>query len=242
MVPSVAAPGSSGRRRPVWLPALAAIFFAALTFWLGQWQLGRAEEKRARQAAFDVAARLPAVPLDSVPEVFAPYLRVKVEGVFDTAHQVYIDNRVHQGRAGYHVVVPLVHAGGAVLVNRGWLAAMPDRADFPHAVPPTGRVKLEGLLVPARSRYVELSAASVDGPVWQNLDLERYRAGYRADLPDRLLLQTTPSDDGLVRDWSLPGPGAERHISYAIQWFSLTGLIGVLYAYFGIWKRIHAAR
>ncbi len=242
MTPSVAAPNSAGRRRPAWLPALAAVCFAVLTFWLGQWQLGRAEEKRARQAAFDAAALLPAVPLAEVPESFAPYTRVRVEGMFDDAHQVYIDNRVHQGRAGYHVVAPLVHAGGAVLVNRGWLPALPDRADFPHAPPPAGRVALEGMLVPARSRYVELSAASVDGPVWQNLDLERYRAGYRADLPDRLLLQTTPAADGLIRDWPLPGLGADRHISYAIQWFSLTGLIGVLYVYFGIWRRFHAAR
>jgi surfeit locus 1 family protein len=240
MIPSVAAAGRK-RRRPAWLPVAAALFFAVLTFWLGQWQLQRAEEKRARQAAFDAAARLPPVALAQVPDAFESYVRVRMEGVFDAAHQVFIDNRVHQGRAGYHVVTPLIHAGGVALVNRGWLPLAADRADLPRAAPPAGRVVLEGRLVPARSRYVELAPAGEVGPVWQNLDLERYRQTYRSDLPDRLVLQTSPAFDGLARDWPLPGLGAERHVSYAIQWFSLTGLIVLRYGYFGIWRRFHGA-
>lgn len=241
MIPSVAASGRK-RRRPAWLPALAAVFFAALTFWLGQWQLERAAEKRVRQAAFDAAAQVPPVALSMVPEFFEAYTRVRVEGVFDSAHQVFIDNRVHQGRAGYHVITPLIHAGGVVLVNRGWLPVPPDRAEVPRAPPPAGRIVMEGMLLSARSRYVELSSASAAGPVWQNLDLDRYRQTYRADLPDRLVLQTSLAADGLIRDWPLPGLGADRHMSYAAQWFSLTGLIIVLYAYFGLWRRFHVAR
>jgi surfeit locus 1 family protein len=238
MIPSVAAAGRE-RRRPAWLPVAAALFFAVLTFWLGQWQLQRAEEKRARQATFAAAARLPPVALAEVPDAFEPYVRVRVEGVFDAVHQVFIDNRVYQGRAGYHVVTPLIHAGGVVLVNRGWLPLAADRADVPRAASPVGRVALEGMLVPARSRYVELAPPAVAGPVWQNLDLDRFRQAYRSDLPDRLVLQTSPAADGLARDWPLPGLGAERHVSYAIQWFSL---IVVLYAYFGIWRRFHGSR
>ncbi|MBP9916352.1 MAG: SURF1 family protein [Thiobacillaceae bacterium] len=236
-------PAAAGRkhRRPAWLPVLAALVFAVLTFWLGQWQLQRAEEKRARQAAFDVTARIPPVPLARLPEAFEPYTRVGVEGEFDAAHQIFIDNRVHRGRAGYHVITPLVHAGGVVLVNRGWLPVAPDRARVPLAAPPAGRVVLEGRILAARGRYVEL-AAGEDGPVWQNLDLDRFRHAYRRDLPDRLLLQTSPAADGLVRDWPMPGLGVDRHIGYAVQWFSLTGLILVLYGYFGLWRRFHGAR
>ena len=40
----------------------------------------------------------------------------------------------------------------------------------------------------------------------------------------------------------MPGLGVDRHIGYAVQWFSLTGLILVLYGYFGLWRRFHGAR
>lgn len=234
------------RRRPAWLPALAALFFAGLTFWLGLWQLGRAEEKRAKQAAFDAAATLPAVELAALPVSAAPFSRVRVSGQFAAAYQIYLDNRLLQGRAGYHVIVPLAYSGGVVLVNRGWLVAASDRAIRPVAPLPSAPVTLEGLLVPAQSRYVELSERGVAGPVWQNLSLARYRdwyqAKHRGELPDRMLLQTSPAADGLVRDWPRPDAGVERHLGYAVQWFALTAAIFALYAYYGLWRRFHAPR
>ena len=240
---SVAPPRSGWvRRRPAWLPALAALFFAGLTCWLGQWQLGRAEEKRAKQAAFDAAAGLPALDIAALPTSPAPFMRIRVTGRFDAAYQIYLDNRMHQGRAGYHVIVPLAYRGGVVLVNRGWMPTGSDRGVRPQARWPSAPVTLEGLLVPAQSRYVELSEQGVAGPVWQNLSLARYRDWYRGDLPDRMLLQTSPAEDGLVRDWPRPGAGVEKHLSYAVQWFSLTAAIVVLYAYYGLWRRFHAAR
>ena len=238
------APPPSGRvrRRPAWLPVVAALFFAGLTFWLGQWQLGRAEEKRAKQAAFDVAATLPVVELAALPVSAAPFSRVRVSGQFAAAYQIYLDNRLLQGRAGYHVIVPLAYPGGVVLVNRGWLAAASDRAVRPDAPLTSAPVTLEGLLVPAQSRYLELSERGVAGPVWQNLSLARFRQWYHGELPDWMLLQTSPAADGLVRDWPRPDAGVERHLGYAVQWFALTAAIFVLYAYYGLWRRFHAPR
>lgn len=242
---SVAPPRiARARRRPAWLPALAALFFAGLTFWLGQWQLGRAEEKRAKQAAFDVAAALPAVDIAALPVQAAPFSRVRVSGHFDPAYQIYLDNRLRQGQPGYHVIVPLAYPGGVVLVNRGWLAAAKDRAIRPDAPLTSAPVTLEGLLVPAQSRYLELSDKGATGPVWQNLSLARYREWYhakqRGDLPDRMLLQTSPAGDGLARDWPRPDMGIERHLGYAVQWFAMTAAICALYAYYGLWRRFRA--
>jgi len=230
------------RRRPAWLPALAALFFAGLTFWLGQWQLGRAEEKRAGQAALAAAAALPALDIGTLPASPALFSRTSVTGRFDAAYRIYLDNRIYQGRPGYHVIVPLAYRGGVVLVNRGWMPAGSDRGVRPEAPLPASPVVLEGLLVPAQSRYVELSGQGVAGPVWQNLSLARYRDWYRGDLPDRMLLQTSPAGDGLVRDWPRPDAGVEKHLGYAVQWFSLTAAIVVLYAYYGLWRRFHASR
>lgn len=237
------ASGTGKRRRPAWLPAVAALFFALLTAWLGQWQLGRAEEKRARQAALDAVGRLPVVDLNAAGPGWPAllYRRVRLTGRFDAAHQIYLDNRMHQGRPGYHVLAPLDFAGGLVLVNRGWLPTAADRAATPLAPPPAVLVTLEGVLVPARERYLELAADPEPGPVWQNLDLDRYRAWLGAQPPAVLLLQTSPAGDGLLRDWPRPDVGVARHLGYAVQWFAMTAAILGLYAYYGIWRGRRAA-
>lgn len=227
------------RRRPAWLPTLAALFFALLTAWLGNWQLDRAQQKRELQARYDALDRLPAVALTSAsanwPDLL--YRRVHVEGRFDAMRQIYLDNRIHQDRAGYEVLVPVDLGDGRLLVNRGWMPAAADRTIAPRAETPPGRQAVEGLLVPARSRFFELSAASIQGPVWENLDIDRYRAQFHVNVPDVVLLQTSPANDALVRDWTPPGLGIERHLGYAAQWFSLTAAIVVLYAYFGLWRK-----
>lgn len=214
-----------------------------LTAWLGQWQLDRAEQKRARQAGWDAAARLPVVDLARAGGDWTAlyYRRVRVTGAFAPARQIYLDNRMRAGRAGYHVISPLAFGSHAVLVNRGWLAAGADRGVEPRNPPPAGQRTVQGVLVPASGRYLELAANQPQGPVWQNLDLARYRAWSGLNPPDALILQTSDDGDGLVRDWPRPDAGVERHLGYAVQWFALTAAIVALYLYYGIWRPRHVA-
>lgn len=226
--------------RPVWLPTLAALCCAVLTAMLGQWQWHKAELKTALRAGYDRSASLPALAWGEVAALgeAALYRRVRLTGEFAAGYQILLDNRVLHGQAGYHVVVPMRLAGGAaVLVNRGW-QAVGDRSRLPVVGTPAGRQTVEGLLVHARSRYLELAAGAESGPVWQNLDLDRFRTWFGGDLSDWLLLQTPPaSADGLVRDWPAPDIGVARHRSYAVQWFSMSGLSVGLWLYFVVLKR-----
>lgn len=226
--------------RPVWLPTLAAVLVAGLTAMLGQWQWHKAEAKEAARTGYEHAAALPALAWSDAAGLgeAAMYRRVRLAGEFMPGHQVLLDNRVQAGRAGYHVVLPIrLEQGGAVLVNRGWLAAGGDRSHPPAAAVPPGRQAIEGILVHARSRYLELAPRGGTGAVWQNLDLERYRAWTGMDLPDWLLLQTAPADAGLTRDWPGPDTGAARHRAYAVQWFSLCALTVGLWGWFAVWRR-----
>ena len=230
--------------RPVWLPTLAAVVFAALTATLGQWQWGKAEMKAARQASYDEGGRLPVLSwreAEGLGEA-AFYRRVQLSGRFDVEYQVLLDNRVQAGRAGYHVIIPLrLEQGGVVLVNRGWREAGADRSQLPKVSAPGGPQVVEGMLVHAQGRYLELAKGMDAGPVWQNLDMDRYRTwfGERSgtELPDLLVLQTSLARDGLVRDWPKPDLGIPRHRSYAVQWFSLCALIVGLWGYFVVVKR-----
>ena len=218
---------------PTLWPTLAALFFFVLTFWLGNWQSGRAEEKRVMQARVDAAMREPPVHVGAAAVDRASVLdrRIEVTGRFDDAHTILLDNRVHQGRAGYHVLTPLRIEGGtrALLVNRGWMPAGPDRSHLPHPPVAAGTVHLEGRAVEPHSRYVELGDASPQGRLWQNLDFERYAAQLGQPLQPVLLLQTSPQPDGLIRDWPRPDTGVATHVGYAFQWYSLATTLVVLW-------------
>jgi surfeit locus 1 family protein len=229
----------AARVRPAWLPTLAALTFVVLTAYLGQWQWGKAELKTLRQARYADGERQAALGWQQAQALgeAALYRRVHLRGRFATGYQVLLDNRIHAGKAGYHVVTPLrLDAGRAVLVNRGWYQVAADRS-VPKVPTPAGSVEVEGILVHAQGRYLELSGEADAGPLWQNLDLARYRAWYGSELPDWLVLQTSAATDGLLRDWPKPDLGIARNRSYAVQWFAMCAVIVGLWVYFVLWKR-----
>ncbi len=113
----------------VGLLALAALFAA-----LGTWQLRRAEASRATLAQFasgvagEALAALPSELDDAVR-----FRRVEAEGEYVVTPQFLLDNMLHDGAAGYHVLTALRVAGRRerVLVNRGWVPAGGDRRVLP---------------------------------------------------------------------------------------------------------------
>jgi surfeit locus 1 family protein len=228
---------------PTLWPTLAALFFFVLTLWLGNWQTGRAEEKRAMQVRVNTAMREPPVHVGAEALDRASVLdrRIEVTGQFDDAHTILLDNRVHQGLAGYYVLTPLRIEGGAraLLVNRGWVAAGADRSRLPHPPVAVDTVHLEGRAGDPHSRYVELGDATPLGRLWQNLDFERYATQYGLPLQPVLLLQTSPLPDGLIRDWPRPDTGVSTHVGYAFQWYSLASTLAVLWLVLNI-RRVHA--
>lgn len=218
---------------PSFWPSVAALFFLVLTLWLGNWQLERANSKRALQAHYDAALEEPPIHIGStlLARDSVLYRRVEVVGEFDDAHSILLDNRVNHGVAGYHVLTPFKIQGGqlAILVNRGWVATGQNRDNLPETPSPQGIIKLEGVASDPHSRYVELIHGASEGRVWQNLDFDRFSAGYGYGLQPVFLLQTSLAEDGLVRNWPRPDMGVSMHVSYAFQWYSLAATLIVLW-------------
>lgn len=165
-------------RSHVWA-GLAAAVGIALTLALGLWQLGRGQEKRTLAAKIERLAQQPPIAI-SERELNAADVelrRVEARGVFEPRYMVLIDNRIWHRQAGYHVVMPLKLGDGAryVLVNRGWVAAEPDRRRLPEVKTPIEPQIVSGRAV-VPGRFFELSEEVTEGRVWQNLTLERYRA------------------------------------------------------------------
>src|SRR6188768_1080550 len=129
------------RFAPRLVPTLAAFAMIALTLWLGRWQGGRAEEKAALQAMYEARIReAPLVLGGSSPPDALLYRRVRVAGTWVPEGQIFVDNRILDGRAGFHVITPIRVADGAkvVLVNRGWVARNAAYPSAPAVATPSG--------------------------------------------------------------------------------------------------------
>lgn len=204
----------------------------ALTLALGTWQTNRAREKQERQAL--VESRIVETPLLLTGSVASAeallYRRVRAAGRWMPEGQIFIDNQILGGRAGFHVVTPLALEGerAALLVNRGWVARSADYPRAPRVDAPAGRVEVTGVASLPPRRVLELSAHTVAGNVWQNLSIERYakQASMRV-LPVVVLAE--PAAPGLVAVREKADAGVAKHREYALTWFSLAATVLVLW-------------
>ncbi len=229
----------SVNRRPDWIPTLAAFATVVLCVVAGNWQHRRMNEKEALQAQMSAAAAaIPApLPNGAVDWQAWRFRPVIVTGRFDAARQILIDNKVRAGYAGFDVVTPLaLDDGGAVLVDRGWIAVGRTRAALPDVPPPKGVVTVRGRVDIPASGYLELGdAGAPSGPLWEHLDPARFAAatGLRV-LPIVVLAFDGAGGDELVRDWTLPDTGTERHLSYMLQWYTFAAMAAGLWLWFTV--------
>ena len=203
--------------------ALAAAACAA-GIALGNWQAGRASDKRALGKAMDAAPV--EISSDRVDPQAVVSRRVAVRGRFIGERTVFLDNKLRRGRPGYEVVTPLRLEGTHVLVNRGWVPAGRTREDLPQVPLPAGEVRVEGLALARLPRV--LLAAQAGGKVRPTLDIDAFQDETGLRLQPFVIEQHSPAADGLVREWPRPDAGAEKHASYALQWYSLAALAVVL--------------
>lgn len=196
-----------------------------ITVAAGFWQLGRAEEKRQVQLVHqqrDGAAPVDLTAIDVAED--QQYRTVVVTGWPDQQHQLLVDNRMRNGRAGYEVLLPLRFGPGQwVLVNRGWLPRE-QRGSIPAL--PEKRVQLSGHLYrPARLAPVLGSEEAITG--WPqviqqpNPELLEQRLG-RELFPYQLRLDRSP---GLETAWAMSGLTEQQHLGYAVQWFALSAAL-----------------
>lgn len=199
--------------------------------------MNRANEKEQLQAAYDQGAADAPISLSAAAvSVDAVRLhRIEARGEFVPEAMVLLDNRIHAGVAGYHVLMPLRIAGSSmhVLVNRGWIAAGTDRKQLPQIRTPAATVSITGVAV-VPGRFLELAKTDESGVVWQNLTIDRFVEHKGLAMQPIVMEQTGDVDDGLVRSWPRPDFGISKHYGYAVQWFSFCGLIVFLYGYFHV--------
>jgi cytochrome oxidase assembly protein ShyY1 len=207
---------------------LVAGVVAAVCVALGLWQLARLEQKRDLNAS--IRAGLAAAPLSvegAIPADASPddlrYRRARATGTFDVEHEAVLYGRTQAGRAGNHLLTPLVLTdGSAIVVDRGWVPIAMDDPPVVGARPPSGTVTVDGFLLASEG---DLPGADTDrGPevrTLARLDLSALQAQlpYRIAPVYLLLREQTPPQGDLPAPTPLPELSEGPHLSYAFQWF-----------------------
>jgi cytochrome oxidase assembly protein ShyY1 len=245
-----------------WKVLAFTMFFLPVTLTAGFWQLHRAEEKReilATQSALHANApvafadvgnsddltggnNLAEYSSERSPDhddstVAQRYLRVTATGEIHPQQVFLIDNRVHGGRPGYEVLVPLkvVLDGGEslwLMVNRGWLAGGLDRSQLPTIPPLEEPSTFTGYLYQPFGKHLVLAddvwAADVSPLVIQHFDHEKLERNLGGKVyPYSLRLEKSPNRE-LKINWIIVNVQPEKHTAYAVQWFAMALALVIL--------------
>ena len=213
------------KRLPI-VSTIIAFICIVILLKLGFWQLHRAEEKE--QIAVQMAERE-----DSVyPNLMAAlnddgehnYKPVKITGKVDNQKLLYWDNRVLLGKVGYEVLAILKNDAGNILVNFGWIEDTSFRQSIPLVVIPERLNKEDGILYKPGSNLL-IKEPSEIMEKWprrvQQPDFDLIEKLTNVELLPTIVYLKDNAPLGLKNNFKPITMTSQKHIGYALQWFSL---------------------
>ncbi len=218
-----------------WKITLFTLLLLPLLVSLGFWQLHRAEEKQTIQEEYRQQQALPPVDFSDVKTAQANYRRVRMTGKFLDGKYWLLENKIQDGRLGYHVIMLFQTEGDArVAVNRGWIAAKAYRDELPEFSTPEGDLVLSGMLVtPADSPFIDESQNRVSE--WPHrlleLDMNVMQRQMGEPLFPQALQIDADSPGALAVNWQPINMTPEKHRAYAVQWFAMAVALVILFLY-----------
>lgn len=215
----------------------SALLFPALVS-LGFWQLDRADQK---QKILDQQQRNRALPaLHKVPEDESQdlqYRNAALLGELDESRRILLDNRVRHGLPGYEVfeLLRIEQSEFRVLVNRGWVPAALDRSVLPELNSPGGERVFRGHFYRTLSGGLQLEDGVqevTDGPVRLGWITTRRAAKLFGEPVFAWQLRLDVDSPGaLETGWASVAVSPEKHVGYAVQWFSMAVVLVILTLY-----------
>jgi cytochrome oxidase assembly protein ShyY1 len=211
------------------LPILATLItFVAVVimFALGMWQLQRAEEKNLRLLSIKKASQTEQISLQTALLNIDGMIDMPInfDAQADVTRYFMLDNKIHNGRVGYQVLLPLKTSSGLLLANLGWLPATNSRDVLPRVTLDGKQMPYTGVVsFPSDNAMVKETAVIDENwpKLVQQIDFAVIEAMYNARfLPLVVQLDDDPSS-GFVRNWKAVVMAPEKHIAYGVQWFLL---------------------
>lgn len=208
---------------------------------LGFWQLERAEFKDTLQQKIEERKTMPVSALEQLSGTIDERRFVPTEFMasYDAEHSFYLDNRIYNGRVGYHVFTPAVlDDERSVLIARGFVALGESRDELPEAITPAGKVRFKGLLEQEPPRGLVLADDANQSGDWpvvlQYLDLDEVSDMLGYELYDMVLWLDEDSDkENGVLTYDLPvlNLDSAKNTGYAFQWFAMSFALLLIYLF-----------
>jgi surfeit locus 1 family protein len=211
---------------------LTCLAMAALQYWRAATRGERFEREQAALLSTPVSLS----PQQRAREALIDRAAI-ARGRWLPAKTLFLDNKIHRSRPGYHVLTPLQLSGSevVVLVNRGWVPAPRLRSELPLVVSAPGEVEVSGVTRSFETRIFELQETPPQGAVWQHVREADYRRHSGLDALPVLLLQTGANNDGMIRDWGSAENPAIKHHGYMAMWL-VFAFMGAAYGLFA-WRK-----
>ena len=206
---------------------LVVVLLAATCVRLGLWQVERWHEKQRLNAGLRSALAAPPVEIgaSAPPPALVRDRRVRLSGRYDESRQILLVGRAHEGAPGVEVVTPLrLEGGGAVLVERGWLAAADGATARPQDHPEPGVCAVTGLARTLPARGTGRPPARLAGgsdTLWAVRDLDRSLDALFPYALAPFVVRALPDAGAPAQPLRVPPEPYDEsmHVSYAIQWF-----------------------
>ncbi|GAA1109575.1 hypothetical protein GCM10009630_03240 [Kribbella jejuensis] len=218
--------------QPRWVGLLAlALAIAGAMTAMGVWQLGVYKSKTAEATAHRAAAAPVSLQslfsIDDGLPAKAVGRQVTISGTWGpVADQVYMSDRMQDGKNGFWVVTPLkLSPTDAVMIVRGWVPSVTD----PAAKAPVGPVSLTGSVVASEAEDSSDDAAK--GRVLSSLRIPTIVHLVKYRIYDAFVVQTSPAASPAPAAVVPPPPPTDhaglRNVAYAFQWW--------IFAAFTLW-------
>jgi len=224
------------------VPSVLILATMAFLVSLGFWQLDRADQKRTIEASIQKANTGVVELIVNQNELLnKEYYEVRLQGSYVSDKQFIYDNQIVDQASGYYVLTPFVLTGqsNAIMINRGfipWNGRRDQLADI--AVDSAFReVKIQ---VSRPIKRIELKTSDISNqfPVLiQAIDFDVIEEISSTSFVRVIGLLDPSPPDGFVRKWDPYTGSIEKHIGYAIQWFLMALVLGIIGIRIGLKQR-----
>tara|TARA_Y100000817_G_scaffold80684_1_gene62200 strand:+ start:5246 stop:5950 length:705 start_codon:yes stop_codon:yes gene_type:complete len=207
-------------------------FFIFVFILLGFWQIERAGLKASLIQEFDLEQAKGPLPI-SVSS--SQWSRVHIEGLYDPAQQVLIDNQINNGKVGYKIYTPFYYEQDqAIFVDRGWISQGKTRSDLPDINFNATKLRIVGSLIkPEKEVLVGDKLLTNEWPmVSQTKSPSVIQAAYEKQFSNMVLILEPGSL--FLNEYIALTPFVitpTKHYGYALQWFTMSLVLAGMFMY-----------
>ena len=217
------------------LPTFLIVATISFLVSLGFWQLDRADQKRAIEASITRANTGVIELIKSEQELLnKEFYEVRLKGNYLNEAQFIYDNQIVDQVSGYYVLTPFILTGQskAVMVNRGFIPWNGRRDKLADINVDSGQTEIQvQILNPIKRIELKTSELVREFPVIiQAIDFDVIEEISNISFIKVIGQLDASAADGFIRKWEPYTGSIEKHIGYAIQWFLMAlvlGLIGI---------------